>query len=148
MRVSDLMTIDVITIAPTQGLNTALALLDEFGVRHLPVLDPETGKLVGIVTNREIEATLQSFLFAQGEVLANRTLEQIEVASIMEVEYPVIGANASVGEAARRLVAHKVTGLPVVEYDAQGNATLIGLVTASDLLRYLADLEGARQAEG
>jgi len=148
MRVSDLMTTDIITIAPQQGLVSAVALLEEFGVRHLPVLDTDTGKLVGVLTNREIESVLQGVFFADNEEDIRHALAQIQIGDLMEDDFPVIGPNATVGEAARRLVAHKVTGLPVVEYDAQGTDTLIGLITASDLLRYLADLEGERQAEG
>ncbi len=148
MKVRDLMTTDIITASPMQDLGTALALFDEFDVRHLPVLDVETGKLVGIMTNREIDVALQAILFSHSENEVRATLESITIAEVMESEFPVIGPNATVGEAARRLVAHKVTGLPVVDFDSQGNDTLIGLVTATDLLRYLADLEGARSAEG
>ena len=148
MKVRDVMTTDIITASPDQDLGTALALFDEFDVRHLPVLDVETGKLVGIMTNRETDVALQGILFSHSENEVRATLENITIAEVMESEFPVIGPNATVGEAARRLVAHKVTGLPVVDFDGQGNETLIGLVTATDLLRYLADLEGARPAEG
>jgi CBS domain-containing protein len=53
------------------------------------------------------------------------------VADLMHLDPVVIGANASVAEAARRMDEHHIHGLPVV--DAAGY--LVGVLSQTDLLR-------------
>ena len=53
MRVRDVMAPNPITIDPEAPLETAVAVMLERRVRHLPVVDDE-GRLMGIVTDRVI----------------------------------------------------------------------------------------------
>ena len=56
MRVSSIMTVEPVTIAPSATPDEAVRLMDEHGVRHLPVL--EGGKLLSVVSDRDLlEAT-------------------------------------------------------------------------------------------
>ena len=56
LRVSDLMTRDVITISPEQGLDECMALVTDERIRHLPVLDH--GTLIGLVSIGDIVKTI------------------------------------------------------------------------------------------
>ena len=52
MKVSDVMTVDVVSVTPDTGLKAAARKMVEFGVSGLPVVD-DTGKLVGIITEAD-----------------------------------------------------------------------------------------------
>ncbi|MDQ4078972.1 MAG: CBS domain-containing protein [Chloroflexota bacterium] len=148
MKVRDLMSTDLITVEPHQDLGVALALMYEFDIRRLPVVDLEANKLIGIISDRDVRLAIDSPFLHEDDEEAITDLESILVGEIMSTDLVVIGPNASIGDAARRMLSHKVGGLPVVELDGDGNASLVGMITTSDLLRYLADLEGDRAAEG
>lgn len=147
-KVSDLMSSDLITVEPHQDLGIALGLMYEFDVRRLPVVDLAQGKLVGILSDRDVRLAIDSPFLGKDDEEAIEDLESILVAELMSTDLVVIGPDATVGDAARRMLAHKISGLPVVEMSAEGTALLAGIITTSDLLRYLADLEGERLAEG
>ena len=53
MRVSELMSRDVVTLGDTETCHEAIDRMCRRKVRHLPVLDRE-GALVGIVTDRDV----------------------------------------------------------------------------------------------
>jgi CBS domain-containing protein len=51
-RVRDIMTRDVLYVAPSTGTRAAMALMSEKKIRHLPVLDGNT--VVGMISIRDI----------------------------------------------------------------------------------------------
>ena len=53
LRVSDLMTEDPVAVVPDADLQTARDLMDQHGIRHLPVVDEE-GAVVGLVSLRDL----------------------------------------------------------------------------------------------
>jgi CBS domain-containing protein len=58
--VSELMSKDLITVEPATSLREAAAVMSERWIRHLPVL--EAGKLVGIVSQRDLAGVLAGAL--------------------------------------------------------------------------------------
>ena len=54
LRVEDIMTLDLETIAPTTSVAEAADLMIEGGIRHLPVV--EDGVVVGVVSIRDVLA--------------------------------------------------------------------------------------------
>ena len=51
-RVADIMTRDVVTVSPTTGTRTCMALMSQKKIRHLPVVDD--GKVLGMISIRDI----------------------------------------------------------------------------------------------
>ena len=132
-RVADVMTKDVITVYEESNLQQVFALLAPYRFRHLPVVDGK--RLVGILSQRDL-------LQVQGERIhknpalraqAAHTLEETFVRDIMNTNVVTIGADATLAEAARRLLEHRVGALPVVDEAGQ----LVGIVSETDLLRSL-----------
>ncbi|MBA3534401.1 MAG: CBS domain-containing protein [Ardenticatenales bacterium] len=148
MNVGDLMSTQLITIEPEQDLGVVLALMHEFDIHSLPVVERATGRLVGIISARDVRLAIDSPFSSPDDEQAANHLESVYVGEVMSTSLVVIGPGATVGDAARRMLSHKVNGLPVVQMDNIGNTRLIGLITTSDLLRYLADLEGDKPVEG
>ena len=115
MRVSELMSRDVVTIGDTATCHEAIERMSSRKVRHLPVLDG-AGALVGIVTDRD----LRHWLFAPdtyrqiGAVPVRTLLRGAPVRSVMSASVRCISATADVAEAAERMRRDKVGCLPVV----------------------------------
>jgi len=57
---ADVMNPTVITVEPSESLGTAIDLILEYGVGALPVVDSETGALIGIVSYVDILRALRS----------------------------------------------------------------------------------------
>jgi acetoin utilization protein AcuB len=143
MRVSELMSRDVVTIGDTETCHEAVEQMCRRKVRHLPVLDRE-GALVGLVTDRDV----RHWLFAPdvyrqiGEVPVRTLLRQAPVRGVMSAPVRCIDAAADVAHAAERMRRDKVGCLPVVE-----GPRLVGILTEIDLLRSIVGAEASESPE-
>ncbi|MGQ9689371.1 MAG: CBS and ACT domain-containing protein [Desulfobaccales bacterium] len=116
MRVSEIMNKDPITISPDMPVGKALKLMQQYNIRHLPVLEGDF--MVGWVSARTLR-----------EVLLASMLEVITVGDVM-VEAPIsVTPDTSVEEAARLVHEHKIGGMPVLDGEK-----LVGVLTVNDLL--------------
>ena len=131
MKVRELMTTDVATIGRNDELTIADDIMKMKRVRHLPVL--EEGRLVGILTQRDLFHAALSTALNFGEKAQKEFLKTVVVKEVMTDEVRTIGPDADVKEAARLLIEHRIGCLPVVE-----NGKLIGIVSETDLLRAIA----------
>lgn len=120
---------DPITIGPETTLPEAHRLMLEHSIRRLPVV--KDGHLVGIVTLGDLRGAEPSDATSLSIWEENYLLCQIEVEEIMTPRPYTISEDATVGEAAQMMLAHKISALPVVSEDG----TLIGIITESDIFR-------------
>lgn len=98
-------------------------------VRHLPVLAHD-GRLVGIVSNRDLlEAGLTTVL-AFDPTERRTFLHSIAVSEVMKREVETAGPETPLGVAAGQMIRHKIGCLPIVGSDG----VMVGLVTETDLL--------------
>jgi CBS domain-containing protein len=131
MKVRELMTKDVATVGRNDELTIADDIMNMKRLRHLPVV--EDGRLVGILTQRDLFHAALSTALNFGEKAQKEFLKTVVVKEVMTDEVLTIDPGADIKEAARRMMEHKVGCLPVVE-----NGKLVGLVTETDLLRVVA----------
>lgn len=124
------MTPNPITITPQTTLPEAKRLMDEHYVRRLPVI--HKGKLVGIVTRGDIREARSSTATTLSVYELNYLLEEIPAKDFMAYEPITIAPDATIGEAARLMLQHKIGGLPVVEC-----GELVGIITETDFCRLL-----------
>jgi acetoin utilization protein AcuB len=143
MLVGSIMTKEVITVAPSSSIGTAIALMREHGFRRLPVVEDD--KLIGIVTDRDLRQATNSPLVLREVWYSEFLLEAIKVRSCMTPNPMTVAPTTPVAEAARLLRRHKIGGLPVIEVEATGR--VVGMVTITDMLdcliQLLADEEGS-----
>jgi CBS domain-containing protein len=133
MRVGDVMTTKVLTVTGGESLKGAARIMVEAGVSGLPVLD-DSGALVGIITEadfvrrqaREDRGRLLNVVLQRHDPVSGATT----VGEVMTPSPIVIYPEATVTEAARVMLAHKVKRLPVV--DDVGK--LVGVVSRADLM--------------
>ena len=139
MRVSELMSRDVITVPARDGCDEALARMVRFKVRHLPVLGDD-GTVRGVLTDRD----LRHQLFAPGVLcqIGSRRLEGVlkerPIADVMSAPAICIGAEADLEDAAGLMRRYRIGSVPVVEA-----GRVVGILTETDLLRHIIGQENA-----
>ena len=138
---ADIMTEGVVTITPESSIGVAIALMLEGGFRRLPVV--EDGRLVGIVTDRDLRQATNSPLVLRERWYSDFLLEAIKVKSCMTPDPITVARTTPVLDAVRLLRQHKIGGLPVVE-----DGAVAGIITMTDVLDYLIVLLQREQSEG
>lgn len=139
MLVRDVMTPKPITIGPQQSIGAALARMRRGNFRRLPVV--ENGKLVGIVTDRDLRLAMNSPYVLREGWYDTYLMEHIEVRTCMTPNPVVVAPTCDLIEAVHLMRSQKFGGLPVVE-----DGALVGIVTETDLLDCLIRLLEQRAA--
>ena len=129
--VHDWMTPNPITVDLKTTLPEAHKIMKDRRIRRLPVLD--RGRLVGIVTLGDVREAEPSDATTLSIFELHYLLAKLTIGEIMTREPITISANATIREAAKMMLQHKIGGLPVTE-----NGNLIGIITESDIFRVLA----------
>jgi CBS domain-containing protein len=130
--VKDWMSADPIVVGPETRLPEAHKLMRAANIRRLPVL--QDGRLVGLVTLSDIREASPRSGSSYNIYDLNFSLSVMTVGEIMAPDPVCIDVHATVPEAARLMLAHKISGLPVLEA-----GRLVGIITESDIFRLLAD---------
>jgi acetoin utilization protein AcuB len=137
--VRDVMSKRPITIDPQAPLATAIAVMQEKAIRHLPVVDDD-GRLVGIITDRDLRSValgpaLVEFLpsgLRRAVEGAAEMLEELRVKDAMTWSVVTTRPEASVSEAAAIMFERRIGSLPV-----RDNGKLVGIVTERDVFKTL-----------
>ncbi|MEG9861400.1 MAG: IMP dehydrogenase [Parvularculales bacterium] len=109
------MVVDPVTIGPNATLSDALTLMENYNISGIPVVEDGTGKLLGILTNRDVR-------------FANNADEP--VAQLMTRENLVTVREGVAEEEARRLLhKNRIEKLLVVDETYR----CIGLITVTDM---------------
>lgn len=127
--VSTCMTRHPVTVKPADAIKETLEKMERGHFRHLPVVDDD-GKLIGILSDRDIRLIHPSPLFVRPEH-APAQLLMIKVRQVAVFNPVAIGPDASLGEAAKLMLRWEIGALPVV---SEGGV-LVGIITYADLLR-------------
>jgi len=108
------MIVDPVTLPPQATVRDARALMSKHKIGGIPVVDT-SGKLMGIVTNRDLRFESDN----------DKLLSQIMTSENLLTA----GIGTNLKEAERLLQNYKVEKLPIVEKDG----TLVGLITFKDI---------------
>ena len=124
-------TTSVLTVHTAQKLSDVRKIIKEKGIHHVPVVSGD--KLVGLISASD----LLSLTFDAGHT-DERSLDamldhQFTIEEVMQKELSTIEASDSIRAAAEVLSEGRFHSLPVVNEDG----TLHGIVTSTDLIRYL-----------
>lgn len=127
MKVSDYMSNSPVTIRTEIDYREAFEIMYESNLHHLPVVDAD-GKVVGIVTQRDLQIGARHFPEAR-----------VEVTRVMHTPVVTVAPDDALESAARQMMSGRIGGLPVVD---QGR--VVGVVTETDLFRALTDVLQSR----
>ena len=124
------MVVNPVTIGPDETLADALAEMQRHGISGIPVVEPGTNKLVGILTNRDVR-------------FASNPAEPVR--NLMTKENLVTVADGVSQEEAKRLLhRHRIEKLLVVD-DAY---RCIGLITVKDIEKAQLHPNAAKDEQG
>jgi len=126
--VRDWMTPDPITAPPTMTLPSALEVMAQHSIRRLPVVDK--GRLVGIVTRGDLRSGQPSQATSLSFFEIHYLLERVTLDRLMTRNPVTVADDATITEAARLMLQHKISGLPVMK-----GGHLVGIITESDIFR-------------
>ncbi|HXD95027.1 MAG TPA: CBS domain-containing protein [Candidatus Acidoferrum sp.] len=140
MNVGDIMTANPFSIEPEAPVASAIDVMVERKIRHLPVVD-EHGAVIGIITDRDLRsAALAPALEEYLSVAARRrlrgigaVLENLRVKDAMTCSPVTTTPGVAVTQAAALMLERNVGSLPVID-----NGRLIGIVTDRDAVKALA----------
>jgi CBS-domain-containing membrane protein len=135
--VRDVMTVDPVTVTPAAPLKDVAEILVRRRIGAVPVVTPR-GRVAGLVTEADLLAKEQLQRDPDGQhwthlpYRARRDIVTAETAGeIMSAHPATVRADATTAEAARLMDRHQARCLLVADADG----TLLGLVSARDLLR-------------
>jgi CBS domain-containing protein len=128
LTVRALMSSPVISVAPHTPLPQLKHLLRERNIRRLPVVSGQ--RLVGIITLGDVRNAFPSDAPTLSIYELSYLLSSVTAAEIMRSDVITIAADASLVEAAERMLTAKVSGLPVLDGEQ-----LVGMLTESDIFR-------------
>lgn len=131
MLVEEIMIQRVYTVAPTDTVRMGLVLIQQYEIRHIPVV--EDGHLVGIVSDRDLRDVCPSTLGCEEK----SEIWNTPIAKIMKREVITAHPLDFIDEAAYTMYSARISCLPIVS-----NGELVGIITATDLLSTLVELMG------
>lgn len=104
-------------------------MLNEYHIRHLPVVDQER-KLIGIVSDRDLRSAYPSSVTSRGEKnLAFEQVEKTTVADVMTTSCSTLSPDATLDDALIIFDRDKVGGIPVVSEEN----VILGIFSILDL---------------
>jgi CBS domain-containing protein len=139
MRVRDVMTKDVATVAPDTELQDVATLLVQKRISGVPVVEGE--HVIGVVSERDIlfkerpstglQRGVLAWLMDEGDLMLK--IEATTARLAMTAPAVNIGPERSVADAAALMLEEGVSRLPVV-----AGTELVGIITRHDLVRAFA----------
>ena len=144
-REGDIMAIasrDVISIPPSKSIKDTAKVMMEHEFRRLPITDPGSGKLLGIVTVMDI---LDFFGGGKKFNIIEKKYEDNFLAAIndpvkeiMTRDIITVSSKASIGETIETMLSNQVGAIPIVDADGK----LAGIVTERDIALSLTGVVG------
>ncbi len=138
MLVREWMTPDPVTIRPDTPVLEAMRHLKEKGFRRLPVV--ENGRLVGIVTDKDLKDAMPSKATTLSVWELNYLLSKLTVSEVMAKPVITVGVDEPLEEAALLMEEYKIGGLPVLE-----GGRLVGIITITDVLKSFIEVMGLKE---
>lgn len=136
MYVGTVMHTELVTVQPDLSFVKAAKLTKEKGIDHLLVVDAK-GKLLGIVSDRDLKQSWASPATSLSAHELNYLLDQLTVEMIMAKKLITVSPDTTIERAAQTMRENRINALPVMKDDK-----LVGLITSRDVMDILLDAIG------
>ncbi|XPV76952.1 MAG: CBS and ACT domain-containing protein [Desulfovibrio sp.] len=137
MLVQDWMTPTPITLGVKSSVVEAAEVMRAQNIRQFPVVT-EDGKLIGIVSDRDIRDAMPSKYLSGDNVQSGEGLLSLTAEDIMTYDPITVSALTPVDITADIIQKNKVGALPVVDAEMK----LIGIISEVDILRFFSSCSG------
>lgn len=119
VTVAQIMSRGVRTLSPSDTVQHAARHMDRYGHEGFPVVDPDTGKITGVLSRRETDKALR------------HKLENAAISHFMKKGEFFVTAQDSIDEVQSLMVEQQIGQVPVVD---RPGGNVIGIVTRTDLI--------------
>jgi CBS domain-containing protein len=133
-NITEVMTTDVQTVHRGQTLGDVWSVLQGGGFHHVPVLDGETP--IGMVSSTDILKLVYNYEGTDDRMLRTVLDHEFKLEDAMSNALETMNVGGTVRRAADLMADGDIHSVLVLNDDA----TLAGIVTSTDLLRFLRDL--------
>jgi CBS domain-containing protein len=131
--VKEIMMGSPVTLGPNDSLDLASDVISLGRIRHIPVLDK--GRLVGLLSERDLMGAAANRIFGLKQKNRSALLKSVPIKEVMKKRVLTMGPDTPIKEAARMMAEKKIGCVPVLSA-----GILVGLVTTTDILRYVEGL--------
>jgi CBS domain-containing protein len=131
--VTKIMSRNLITVHHGDPVSKVRQLIREHGVHHVPVVNGD--QLAGIISYSDVLRVSYGDTFNADDRAVDAALDHtMTIEQLMAKDVTVLSEQSTIREAAEILAQGRFHSLPVVN-----GGKLVGLVTSSDLIRYLVE---------
>ena len=130
--ITEIMTSSVTRVSEIDSLIMVRRLMIDKGLSTLPVINPTSNEVVGIVTLTELMNTLVDIIDEFADSGGRDFLRRVRVGDIMRPLIPAVNPSESIGKAAELMVEKNIRGVLIMEENR-----VRGIVTLTDLTRYV-----------
>ncbi len=132
--VAGIMTTDVVSVHDGEPVSKLRTIFESHPIHHIPVVSGD--ELIGIVSwNDFMRISFGEFGNQDAKGLDEILDHTYKIHDVMNKDVTTLPAGSTIRDAARILGSHQFHALPVVD-----GKKLIGIVTSTDLIRFLAEL--------
>lgn len=131
--ITNIMSKDVISAEKGQPLSVISQVMSEHGIHHVPVVN--AGKLVGIVSFVDMMKLHVITCTVPEQTIGAIIDKQFSIRDVMVSDVVTVNKKDTIRTATEILSSGDFHSLPVVDDDN----LLVGIVTSTDLIRYLSD---------
>lgn len=122
-----------VTLKPEDTLDLANDVISLGRIRHIPIADG--GRLVGIITERDLIGAAASQIFGLKQKTKSALLKSVLLKDVMKKRVVTVAPETPIKDVAHLMADKKIGCLPVIS-----EGLLVGLVTTTDILRYVESL--------
>ncbi len=134
--VGEIMSRKVESIEATVTITDAYGIMKKLGFRHLPVIEPKTRKLLGLISDRDIKKFMSPFVGSTRETAQDKATLMIEVGKVMVKTVMTATPETEVKKIIDQMLMKKFNAVPVVDADNR----LVGMLTTVDMMKLLMTL--------
>ena len=122
-----------VTLKPEDTLDLASDVISLGRIRHIPVV--EEGRLVGLLSERDLMGAAAGQIFGLKQRNKAALLKSVLIKDVMKKRVTTVGPQTPIRDVAHLMADKKIGCVPVIS-----EGTLVGLVTTTDILRYVEGL--------
>lgn len=122
-----------VTLKPEDTLDLANDVISLGRIRHIPVVEDK--RLVGLLSERDLMGAAATKIFGLKQKSKSALLKSVLIKDVMKKKVLTVTPNTKIKDAAHLMADKKIGCVPVVI-----DGTLVGLVTTTNILRYVEEL--------
>ena len=135
-KIEDAMSRQVRWCDATATLKEAHDLMSRYAIRHLLIQDKSTGKLAGILSDRDVKKFVSPFAVAASASERDKATLNVEVGKVMVKNIVTAKAGDKVSSVLDMMMQKKISAIPIVDDDHKA----IGIFTPTDAMKLLITL--------